>query len=141
MAGMSELDKFVHKFKSLWESGSDVSLTVNVVKGIAQINLQVNVSLERKMPGNAWIKRSPRKGADSPCKQRRRARREAERKGKTNAAKNSAGKADVIQEVSCSESEMSEVTEAQYEVVFNTQKEVQNFDRVEALEENGIFLL
>ena len=45
MATFDELDKFISKFKSLWNSGSNAKLVVDVEAGVAQISLSVNVAL------------------------------------------------------------------------------------------------
>ena len=73
MAGESELDSFVRKFKSLWKSGRDAKLHVQTEAG----NVTLSVGLGQVPPGHHLHAVHPRGGG--PARQRRRERREAER--------------------------------------------------------------
>ena len=48
MAGncMGELEKFIIKFRSLCESGTDAKLVVDAKDGVAQISLSVTVKMD-----------------------------------------------------------------------------------------------
>ena len=70
MAGQGELDNFVRKFVSLWQSGCEASLHVETKAGNAFANLKVGLGQVKILTG-------------SKGQQRRRERREAE--GKTGA--------------------------------------------------------
>ena len=68
-----ELDNFVLTFKSLWKSGYDVHLDIDSHAGQAWVGLRLRLG-QAQEPGRPFAK-----GNDSPCKQRRRAKRAEER--------------------------------------------------------------
>ena len=89
MASFAELDKLVNKFKRLWETGSNVSMTVEANAGLTKISLHVNVALQVKDQGklpDSFLRDRVYGGKRSPCRQRRRIRRAAERQARANAA-------------------------------------------------------
>ena len=152
MATFDELDKFISKFKSLWNSGSNAKLVVDVEAGVAQISLSVNVALNNATglaTGISCGHGSHRKGGgDSPCRKRRRARREALRKAKV-AAEEAAVKETGATELKEAEkvdsdaintaklvTEKAEMSLAQFEVIVEAQEEVTNFEVTEAIEVN-----
>ena len=67
---MSELDKFVLKFKSLWDSGSNAELIVNTEDGVAHISLHVIVDLGKTCGTASRASHSSDSGRDSPCRKR-----------------------------------------------------------------------
>ena len=77
---LHELDSFVRKFVSLWQSGCDASLQVRSEAGNAFINLQLGLGQAKVHPYAAG---GGRRGG-GPSRQRRRERREAERQEKSN---------------------------------------------------------
>ena len=85
MVTIDELDKFVNKFKCLFPSGSDFRLVVNAKARVAEISLHANVSLEEPVRNGPAQGHNFKRVQESPCKRRRRERREAERKAKSNA--------------------------------------------------------
>ena len=73
----NELNKFVWKFKTLWNSGFDAHLDLDCHAGEAWIGLRLRL-------GDAGgVQQHPLHGKDSPAKQRRRERRAAERQSKS----------------------------------------------------------
>ena len=133
MAGINELDKFVFKFKSLLEAGSDANLIVNAERGVAKISLHVNVYYGPDVKGSESASISRRKGgAGSPSRQRRRIRREAERLARTAAAV-AVGGNEAPRNVSL---EQEEVSEVEYELIVDTKEDVTNYEITEAIEEN-----
>ena len=125
MAGINELDKFVYKFKSLLESGSDAKLIVNAERGIAKISLHVNVQYSVDTHVKEAENSSRRNGGvSSPCRQRRRLRREAKRNARAAAAE--AEKAKVVE--NDPELKKAEMSEAEYELLVETQEEVTNYE-------------
>ena len=148
MVSITELDKFVVKFKSLLESGSDAKLIVDAVGGVAKISLHVDVML-KPQPNHASESdgASSRRnyamhngGGGSPSRQRRRLRREAERKSKATAA------AEEVAAKSCEnvdEGVVAEMNQAvvptadvEFEIIVDTQKKICNYEITEAFEEN-----
>ena len=85
MAGQEELDKFVRKFVSLWQSGCEASLHVETKAGNAFVNLNVGLGQVKPLTGKGQHGGVHRGGG--PAKQRRRERREAEHKSKAAAEK------------------------------------------------------
>ena len=75
MAGASQLDSFVRKFRILWQSGCDAKLHVQSEAGNAFVTL--SVGLGQVPPGHHHHGVHHRGG--EPARQRRRERREAER--------------------------------------------------------------
>ena len=143
MASFAELDKFVSKFKSLWETGSNVSMTVEANAGLAKISLHVNVAL--KVQDQVELADSFRRGGGyggkgSPCRQRRRIRRAAERQARANAT------GDAVTARSAAEMDQSQVarvhdiqeaeSDVEFVVVVDVQEGVEGYDIVEAFEEN-----
>ena len=80
MAGQSELDQFIRKFVSLWQSGWEVSLHMESRAGKAFVNLQLGLGQAQQHSGKSDHVGVHRGG--SPSKQRRRDRREADREAK-----------------------------------------------------------
>ena len=137
MVNMDELDKFILKFKSLWQSGSNVKLTANVDSGIAHISLHVSVGLDNNH-ASSRPQSSSKSGRESPCRKRRRERRKAEREAKAAAEEAAAGSAVNVDcspsEVVVNQAEMS--SDAKFEILVEAQDEVTNLDITEAIEEN-----
>ena len=80
MANKKELDNFIAKFTNLWQFGIDVKLVVDVKADVASISSNVDVKLESL--GNdtevvGYHRIDGRSNRLSPCRQRRRKRREA----------------------------------------------------------------
>ena len=71
-----ELDNFVLKFKSLWKSGYDVHLDIDSHAGQAWVGLRLRLG-QAQEPVQPFAK-----GNDSPCKQRRQAKRAEESFGR-----------------------------------------------------------
>ena len=71
---LHELDSFVRKFVSLWQSGCDASLQMRSEAGHAFINLQLGLGQAKVNPCAAGSHRG-----GGPSRQRRREHREAER--------------------------------------------------------------
>ena len=132
MASMDELDKFIYKFRSLWTSGSNAKLEVNAENGIARTSLHVSV----KLPGSNDVTRvnnhSCQKGG-SPSRQRRRVRREAERKAKEALSEKTGGS---VVDKTNNVNEVTEMSETMFQVKVEGQEEVENYDVIEAIEEN-----
>jgi hypothetical protein len=76
MAGPDELDKFVRKFMTLWQSGCDANLYVETMAGNAFVNL--GVGLGQTHPYRGQHTGGHRGGG--PAKQQRLERRAAARK-------------------------------------------------------------
>ena len=76
MAGPGELDQFVRKFVTLWQSGQNAKLFLETEAGNAYIHLQVGLG-QAKHPHHGGQQGQQGGG---PARQRRRARREEERK-------------------------------------------------------------
>ena len=74
-----ELHSFVNKFVSLWQSGCDASLHIESKAGNAFLNLQLGLGQAKAHPHAGCH----RKGG--PARQRRRAKREAERQARVTA--------------------------------------------------------
>ena len=137
MASMSELDKFVLKFKSLWDSGSNAELIVNTEDGVAHISLHVSVDLGKTCGTASRASHGSDSGRDSPCRKRRRKRREAMRKAK--AAEEAASKLTVeVDSIPSSgalqTSEQADMSE--FHILVETQKDVRNYEVTEAIEVN-----
>ena len=62
---LDELDKFISKFISLWQSGSNVRLNLNADGVKANISMHVKLNLQS-------FKNVKKSGRDSPCRQKRR---------------------------------------------------------------------
>ena len=78
--GFRELDSFVKKFVSLWRSGCEANLQVQSRAGNASVNPQLDLGKADVHPLAAGD--GGRRGG-GPARQRRRARREAERQTKS----------------------------------------------------------
>ena len=83
MAGASELDSFVRKFRILWQSGCDAKLHVQSEAGNAFVTL--SVGLGQVPPGHKHHVVHHRGGG--PARQRRKVRRKAERQAAEEAVK------------------------------------------------------
>ena len=121
MAGncMGELEKFIIKFRSLCESGTDAKLVVDAKDGVAQISLSVTVKMDEVF-GKVCKSSNPHHGrqtGDSPCKKRRRERQDADRKAKAAA-------------------EQVAIDTNKFVLEVETQESVNNVDITEAIEEN-----
>ena len=140
MVAMNELDKFVNKFKCLFQSGSDVRLIVNAKARMAEISLHVNVSLEESsVSGNDTVQGLQHRNGvkESPCKRRRRERRKAAREAKGTAEEVTVKTdTDISLDVTRQfvKAEMSD--DIQYEVQVDAHSQITNFDILEALEVN-----
>ena len=133
---MGELDKFILKFRSLCESGSNARLVVDTEDGIAKISLHVSVKLEQAFGRvNITSSKSHRRGRDSPCKQRRRERREAERNAKVVAAQVSTGDSDGCADTSRIDKELN-LMDVKFDLKVEAQEAVKNVDITEAIEVN-----
>ena len=133
---MGELDKFILKFRSLCESGSNARLVVDTEDGIAKISLHVSVKLEQAFGRvNITSSKSHRRGRDSPCKQRRRERREAERNAKVVAAQVSTGDSDGCADTSIIDTELN-LMDIKFDLKVEAQEAVKNVDITEAIEVN-----
>ena len=83
MAGPDELDRFVRKFVTLWQSGSDANLYVETKAGSAFVNLRVGLGQAHTHQGqHAGVRRG-----GGPAKQRRLERRAAAREASAAAEK------------------------------------------------------
>ena len=90
MAGLEELEKFVRKFVTLWQSGSDANLYVETKAGSAFVNLRVGLGQAHTHQGqHAGVRRG-----GGPAKQRRLERRAAAREASAAAAAEKAGAGD-----------------------------------------------
>ena len=86
---VTELDTFVHKFHQLWNAGYNAHLDLDTHAGLAWVGLRVQLGhvpgpLHHQVPppfSKKWRK------AESPSRQRRRARRTAERQQQAVAEK------------------------------------------------------
>ena len=76
MAGLVELDKFVRKFVTLWQSGCDANLHVETRAGSAFVNLRVGLGQAHTHHGQ----HAGGRRVGGPAKQRRLAKRAAARK-------------------------------------------------------------
>ena len=126
---LDELDKFISKFISLWQSGSNVRLNLNADGGKANISMHVKLNLQS-------FKNVKKSGRDSPCRQKRRLRRAAEREARA-VTKNTTETVQVEdqEEYVKDQAEMS-VTE--FNVKINAHEGVKGYDNIEATEENFI---
>ena len=80
MAGNEELGKFVQKFVSLWQSGSNARLYVESEAGYAFVSLQVDLGQAKPLTGGGQHGHGQGHRGGKPTKQRRRERRESVRK-------------------------------------------------------------
>ena len=80
-----EIDSFIQKFKDLWKCGFDAHLDIDTHAGQAWVGLRVGLGVHghQAWPSQEAKMSGPR---DSPCKQRRRARRDESRKVKAEEA-------------------------------------------------------
>ena len=139
MDSIAELEKFVCKFKSLVESGSNVRLIVSAEDGVVKFDMSLHLSVQIKdqdqfKAGNI----AHRKGGGSPCRQRRRLCREAERKARASADETQAKSTEevvVFSNVS-SISQPEKASEADFEIAVEVQGDVKNYEITEAIEEN-----
>ena len=84
MAVQSELNQFIRKFVSLWESGCEASLHVESKAGQAYVNLKVGLGqAQTHVPWKS--EHGGRHRGGGPAQQRRRERREAERQTRVTA--------------------------------------------------------
>ena len=84
MAAHSEMDQFIRKFVSLWESGCEASLHLESKAGQAYVNLRLGLGPAQTHP--AW--KNEHGGCHrggGPAQQRRRERRRAERQSRATA--------------------------------------------------------
>ena len=75
---MAEIDSFLLKFKTLWKSGRDATLTVETHAGKAYILLRLGLGKAPKLHP-IFPFPSPGKNRNGPARQRRRAKRELTR--------------------------------------------------------------
>jgi hypothetical protein len=153
MAGNDELGKFVQKFVSLWQSGSNARLHVESEAGFAHVSLQVDLGQAKPLCGVCQHGRGQGHRGGSPAKQRRRERRESERKAKATAEQavveekvgqeKSAAEEVVLGKDSCVAEEAnkleiaeSEKSEIDYELKIEAHEKCKNFDVVEVIEVN-----
>ena len=149
MAGNSELGKFVQKFVSVWQSGSNERLHVESEAGYAFVSLQVDLGQAKPLAGGGQHGRG----------QHRRECRESERKAKAAAeqagAREQGGLGDeksltekvVFEEGSFVAEEVnnlngspqvveSEKSEIEYELKIEAHEKCNNFEVVEVIEVN-----
>ena len=159
MAGKEELGKFVQKFVSLWQSGSNARLHVESEAERAYVSLQVDLGHAQPLASDGQHGRGQGYRGGSPAKQRRRERRESERKAKAAAeqagAREQGGLGDeksltekvVFEEGSFVAEEVnnlngspqvveSEKSEIEYELKIEAHEKCKNFDVVEVIEVN-----
>ena len=72
---MSEIDSFVVKFKNLWHSGRNATLTIKSKAGKAEVTLQAELGDAPHPP--AQLPNHHRVSRNGPARQRRRQRRAA----------------------------------------------------------------
>ena len=124
---MDELDKFILKFKSLCGAGSNANLVINADAGLLKLSLQVEMKLEHVLE----TENTPRRKGWSPCKQRRKERREADRK----AAAEKVVKVDTESDIHQTDIKGLE-PEMKFELRIHAQEGIKNYDIIEAIEEN-----
>ena len=155
MAGLDELDKFVRKFVSLWQSGCEASLHVESKAGNAFVSLQLGLGQAQPHLAKGQHVGGCRGG--SPSKQRRKERREAERQERARAeeadavgkvsdtSKLNAEKAEikmeesVAEEVNLDDPENSEIESdetIEYILRIEAHEKCKNYDVIEAIEVN-----
>ena len=150
MAAHSEMDQFIRKFVSLWESGCEASLHLESKAGQAYVNLRLGLGPAQTHP--AW--KNEHGGCHrggGPAQQRRRERRRAERQSRATAEEaeaaameNAAEQGDlekkeiIIEEVNEPQDVTKDVSSEtiEYELKVESHVKCKNYDVVEAIEVN-----
>ena len=91
---MAEIESFLLKFKTLWKSGRDATLTMETHAGQASVLLRVGLGQAPKQYPNFP---SPGKNRNGPARQRRRAKRELARLNAVEAWKEAGAVVEAVQ--------------------------------------------
>ena len=140
MAGRNELDNFVKKFVSLWQSGCDASLHVETKAGNAFVSLHLGLGQAQPHHGQGLKARGQGCRVGSPSKQRRKERREAERVERAAAEQedieeNKTGTNENV-EVAEKDAAPTEAEYLEYELKIGAHEKCKNYDVCEAIEVN-----